>query len=406
MTSARPDFADASSRAALARKRAAGHTLPRSFYVDPAVHGVDVERIFSRHWIIAGHVASIPRQGDYFLYDIGYESIVVARGENDAVHALANVCRHRGSRVCVEEYGHSRQFVCPLHGWAYDVDGRLQSAPNMPEDFDLSSHGLPTARIEVVDGVIFVCLDDGGDFSPVRRDILEYLAPYDLVDARIAYHRRYLCPANWKLVAEIFLELQTTGAAFAEMRQVMARAEAAAQRDGETTRRYAEFAAAWRATARLPHERPTRRGDAPAIDYACRREPIAPNFVTQSEDGRAVAPLLGSQSESDGGVTVIRLLAGWIVACSDYAAIVRFTPIEAQVTEMDVTWLVRSSAVEGANYDAARLSWLWRANVERTLKLASDNQLGVNARRYRSGPYAPDEAALDAWVTWYLGRFV
>ncbi|MEX2188564.1 MAG: aromatic ring-hydroxylating dioxygenase subunit alpha [Pirellulales bacterium] len=374
------------------------------------MHRTDVERVFLRHWLLAGHVASIPRPGDYFLYDVGYESFVVVRGEGDAVHALANVCRHRGSRVCIEEYGHVRQYVCPMHGWAYRVDGRLECAPNMPADFDRSSYGLVTAKVEVVDGIIFMCPNDGGDFSAVHRDICEFLAPYELAETRIAYHRRYLCPANWKLVAEIFLELQTTGGAFPQMRQVMARAAAAVPGNDEAMRKLENFAAAWRASTHSPPQRPARGGAekhaAVEIDYTCQREPIRPDFVTQSEDGRAVAPLLGSQTESDGGVTAIRVLAAWIIVCSDYAAIVRFTPLEAQVTEMDVTWLVRSTAVEGVDYDASRVSWLWRANVERTLKLASDNQLGVNSQQYCGGPYAPDEAAIDEWVTWYLVRFV
>jgi Rieske 2Fe-2S family protein len=292
-----------------------------------------------------------------------------------------------------------------MHGWTYELDGRLQAAANMPRDFDRAAHGLPVARVEVVDGVIFMCVGEGGDLSQARGDMHEFLSPYELAGTRIAYHRRYLCPANWKLVVEVFFELQSTAAAFDRMRHVMARAETAARRDEDAMRRYDAFAAAWRANATAADERPKSGGKATS-DYACRREPIRPNYVTQSEDGRAVAPLLGSLAESDGGVTVIRMLSAWIIVCSDYATIVRFTPLEAQVTEMDVTWFVRSNAVEGADYDAARLSWLWRANVERTLKLASDNQLGVNSRQYQGGPYAADEAAIDAWVGWYLSRFV
>jgi phenylpropionate dioxygenase-like ring-hydroxylating dioxygenase large terminal subunit len=379
MKPARRDANDASTWAALAAQHLPGHNLPREFFVDPAVHRHDVDQFFLGHWILAGHIASIPRAGDYFLYDIGFESIIVVRDDNGAVRAAMNVCRHRGSRVAIEEYGHCREFVCPLHGWKYALDGTLQAAPNMPATFDESRHGLAKLKAQVVAGVIFLALECAADFTPLRRDLDAYCAPYDLSATRIAYHRRYLCPANWKLVFATFLDLHTSGAAFPQMRQVMANAEYAVP-----------------AADRAP------QGE---LDYTCRREPIRPGFVTQSEDGTAVAPLLGDAATLDSGVTVIRVLSSWIVICSDYAAIVRLTPLEAQVTEMDVTWLVHESAVEGVDYDAPRLSWLWRANVERALKLASDNQLGVNSTRYVPGPFAPDEAELDAWVSWYVARF-
>lgn len=380
------------------------HALPRETFVDPAFHRRDLERLFLSHWIVAGHVASIPRAGDYFLYDLGYESFIIARGEHDAVQACVNVCRHRGSRVAIEEYGHCREFVCPLHGWTYARGGALIAAPNMPADFDRASHALVAARVEVVAGVIFLCLDARCDFAPLRRDLEGALADYDLTHTRIAYHRRYLCPANWKLVQQCFFDLHSARGAFAEMGRVMLESEAAASGDAKLRRDYDAFAAAWHRDANRRAIGPQHVDRATALDYTCRREPIRPGFATQSETGAAVAPLLGSQTASDGGVAVVRVLASWIVVCADYAAIVRLTPLESQVTEMDVTWLVRESAVEGADYDAPRLSWLWRANVERVLKLASDNQLGVNSTHYRPGPFAADEAEIEAWTAWYLAR--
>lgn len=404
MNPARRDPDATSTPAALPAVSATSHNLPRAFFVDPDIHRRDLERLFLGHWIVAGHVASIPRQGDYFLYDLGVESFVISRGERDAVHACVNVCRHRGSRVAIEEYGHCRELVCPMHAWTYAQDGKLVAAPNMPPDFDRDSLGLLRAHVEVVSGVIFLCLDAPPDVAPLRRDIEAALAQYDFAHTRIAYHRRYLCPANWKLVQQCFLELHVSGGSFPEMCRVMLKSEVAATGDPSLHRKYEAFAATWRRDA---NRRPIAASHAtadPALDYTCRREPIRPGFATQSESGAAIAPLLGAQAASDGGVAVIRVLASWIVVCADHAVIVRLTPLEPQVTEMDVTWLVRTSAVEGADYDAPRLSWLWRANVERVLKLASDNQLGVNATRYLPGPFAVDEVEIEAWVAWYLAR--
>jgi phenylpropionate dioxygenase-like ring-hydroxylating dioxygenase large terminal subunit len=406
MTSVSHDLADATARAVLAKKRPAGYSLPREFYVEPSVYREDLQRVFLNHPLVAGHLASIPRPGDYFLYDIGFESFIVVRSHEDSVRVLVNVCPHRGSRVCIEEYGHCRHFACPLCGWVFDLDGTLYEAANMPPEFDRSRHGLTRANVAVVEGVILFWLHDGADISRLASDAKSFLRQYALADTRIAYHRRYLCPANWKLVVESFLELHYSGANFPEMRQVMAKAEAAASRDADKQRRYAEFVAAWQNQSPAPTNLASHSaGDGP-IDYSCTREPIRANYETQSQDGKLLAPLLGNQTASDGGVTVVRILSTWIIACADYVVIVRFTPLDAHVTEMDVTWLVRDSAVEAVDYDAQQLAWLWRANVERTLKLATDHQLGVNSRHYRPGPFAPNEQPLDDWATWYLSRFV
>ena len=105
----------------------AGYSLPREYYTDPAIFEQDLERILLRHWFCAGHVSSVPNSGDYFLVELGNESVIVCRAADGEVHALLNVCRHRGSRVCVTRSGTATGggFTCPYHAWSY----ALASAP-------------------------------------------------------------------------------------------------------------------------------------------------------------------------------------------------------------------------------------------------------------------------------------
>ena len=113
--------------ALLARQRS-GFCLEQPFYTDPEIFEMDMERIFRRYWLYAGHVSQITNPGDYFTFEIGRESLIVVRGQDQRIHALFNVCRHRGSRLCVEGSGHSKRLVCPYHQWVYDTDGALLSA--------------------------------------------------------------------------------------------------------------------------------------------------------------------------------------------------------------------------------------------------------------------------------------
>ena len=77
-----------------------GHTLPREFYTSPAIYERDLERVWGQNWIWAGHASQVAEPGDYFLFEFGYESIIITRARDGDIHAHLNVCRHRGSRVC------------------------------------------------------------------------------------------------------------------------------------------------------------------------------------------------------------------------------------------------------------------------------------------------------------------
>src|SRR5687767_9850840 len=87
----------------LAASRRAGFTLPQPFYTDPELFDLDLQQVFFRHWLMAGHVGRLP--GSYFLYEIGGESLIITRDRDGRVHALWNVCRHRGSRLCTNPEG-------------------------------------------------------------------------------------------------------------------------------------------------------------------------------------------------------------------------------------------------------------------------------------------------------------
>ena len=47
----------------------------------------------------------MPKQGQYFRYEVGQELIIVILKNADKVNAFYNVCRHRGSLLCLEQEG-------------------------------------------------------------------------------------------------------------------------------------------------------------------------------------------------------------------------------------------------------------------------------------------------------------
>lgn len=81
------------------------YSLPQPFYTDERLFQIDMQEIFHKEWLIAGMTCEIPAKGNYITLQIGKNPIIVVRGAEGKVHAFHNVCRHRGSRLCVSEKG-------------------------------------------------------------------------------------------------------------------------------------------------------------------------------------------------------------------------------------------------------------------------------------------------------------
>lgn len=178
--------------------RRPGCALDREFYSSREIFEQDVERIYLRHWLFSGHVSRLARSGDFFLYSVADESVIIVR-EQEEIHALHNVCRHRGSRICREAEGPIKMFVCPYHNhsWTYGLDGSLLSARHMEDGFCKKNYSLHRCQVRVVEGLIFVCLSqDPPPFDEVARDVENLYRPHGWEKAQICARVQHLIPAN------------------------------------------------------------------------------------------------------------------------------------------------------------------------------------------------------------------
>jgi len=387
----------------LADSRRSGWSLPRWFYLSPEVFDLELERVFAHHWLFTDHISRIPRAGDYFLFNVGDESIIVINGRDGQLHALVNVCRHRGSRICLEPSGTAKKLVCPYHSWTYETDGTLLAARHMPLDFDKTQFGLQRCEARVLEGLIFVNLAKSAPpFDRMACDVKPFLQPYDLLHTRIGHRRRYEVRANWKLVLENFVECYHCANAHPQFSSVFALV--AAHDSRKIAEEYRQFTAEWEDQVRALGYKTGAIERTPDRWYQAYRIPIRRGFQTQSEEGKPVAPLLGTLAKYDGGIFALAAFpSGALIAGSDHAVLLRFTPLHALLTEVEVSWLVREDAVEGADYDIQRLTWLWQATCEQDFKLCEDNQAGVNSRHYEPGPYSEVEG-VESFVQWYIDQ--
>jgi glycine betaine catabolism A len=119
-----------------------GWSLPGAFYRDEAVYRLDIERVWRRGWLFAGHTCEISQPGDYLTVELDSDSLILLRGDDGEIRGFHNLCRHRGSILCRQASGHLNKIVCPYHQWAYGRDGALLACRGMPQTFDKSEFGL------------------------------------------------------------------------------------------------------------------------------------------------------------------------------------------------------------------------------------------------------------------------
>ena len=148
--------------------------LPRESYVDPAVFDWEQHNIFSG-WTCVGHASDLAAVGAQKAVGTGPNAILLVRGEDDAVRAFANTCRHRGHELLAcNATTKGRAIVCPYHSWSYRLDGRLRNAPGFRdmEGFEPDQFGLAELRLVNWHGWLFV--DPSGqdaDFADARRGL-------------------------------------------------------------------------------------------------------------------------------------------------------------------------------------------------------------------------------------------
>jgi phenylpropionate dioxygenase-like ring-hydroxylating dioxygenase large terminal subunit len=75
-------------------------TLPRAYYTSDAIFSRELDQIFSRRWLFAGHASKISEPGDFFLFEVGPESLIILQDRQDNVQAFYNVCRHSECYHC------------------------------------------------------------------------------------------------------------------------------------------------------------------------------------------------------------------------------------------------------------------------------------------------------------------
>jgi Rieske 2Fe-2S family protein len=393
-----------------------GWSLPRAFYRDEALYRVDVEQIWRRGWLFAAHECELRNPGDWLTLQVDTDSIIVIRGEDGAVRALHNVCRHRGSQILSTGSGSAKRLVCPYHQWTYDTKGALTFCRGMHE-FDKSQFGLKSVHCQSVEGLVFISLaQTPPPFGPAGELMAPYLRPQGFGRAKVAKTIDYEINANWKLVWENNRECfhcninhpQYIKANWDHYNSDDTTAEIKSAIDRAVEHSEAKWAAAGLAVSHKDTGM-TQFPDAErGIWYSANRTALVEGWVSESMDGTPVSTLMGSYSDADVGTVRARTLPNfWNHSSCDHGVSTRLLPAGPRKTLARVSWLVHEDAVEGRDYQLDKLLPFWQLTSEQDWAICERQQKGVNSTAYEPGPYSTfKEYNVDAFVRWYINTLV
>ncbi len=196
----------------------------RTPYIDNGIERIDAERYYSRDfmrkeweqlwtrvWLIAGPRSDLEEAGDYFVFNVGRESVIVTLDDDENLRAFYNVCPHRGNQLVLNTMGCAAKFTCAFHSWSFGLDGRCQSITD-EQTFRPGVIGerprLTPVRVEEKAGLIFVNLDPDAPPLAERLGLPEgYLEAYQLDKMRTVRHVVSEWGANWKTGVDAFYEV-------------------------------------------------------------------------------------------------------------------------------------------------------------------------------------------------------
>ena len=365
-------------------------TLPSSAYLSPESFEIERERIFAAEWFCAGREEVLPSPGDFLKVDIAGESVLLVRTRSGDLRGFYNVCRHRGSRIVIDDPpastagpGATGRFrgsmVCPYHGWTYGLAGELRLAPFLTESDGLRREelSLHPVAVDVWGGFLFVRLSaeeaatEGRTLSSQLGPIVERTTRYPLAELRSARRITYDVAANWKCVVENYNECYHCGPVHPELCEVVPAFKRVGGADLDWDRG-------------IPH----REG--------------ATTFTFSGTTDRAPFPGLSEDERTrhKGELVYPNLM---LSMSPDHVTAFTLWPKGPGRTVIDCDFLFHPDEMARAGFDPSDAVEFWDLVNRQDWRICESVQQGMSSRVFRFGYYAPmEDLSLD--IRRYVGE--
>ncbi|MGQ0622518.1 MAG: Rieske 2Fe-2S domain-containing protein [Panacagrimonas sp.] len=186
--------------------------VDRRIFSCPRLYEQEFTHIWEKVWVYLAHESQIRNPRDFITTWIGKVPVIVNRNQQGQLKALVNICTHRGATLCRTSKGSTRDFICPFHGWSFDLDGNLaapmaEDGGGYPEGFDKSKLGLRKVRLESYRGFLFGTLNEAAgslvDHLAEAKAFIDIIVDQSPQGVEVLKGRSsYTYDGNWKLQAE------------------------------------------------------------------------------------------------------------------------------------------------------------------------------------------------------------
>jgi phenylpropionate dioxygenase-like ring-hydroxylating dioxygenase large terminal subunit len=184
--------------------------IPKERYTSREFMQLEWDRVWTKVWLMGAWIGDLRNPGDYVVTEIGKESIVITRGEDEQYHAFYNVCSHRGNQVAYGQKGNTRTFKCSYHLWEYNLKGELINVP----DIETFPQGVPCDKLSIVKlpcaawgaWVWFSLNPDVEPLEDYLGMIPQHLNPYHFEKMALVNDVTVEWDVNWKASVDAFNE--------------------------------------------------------------------------------------------------------------------------------------------------------------------------------------------------------
>jgi choline monooxygenase len=167
---------------------------------------VEKVNVLAGNWQVVAHADEVKAKGEFASGCAGGEPWVIVRDLDSVLRGFGNVCRHNGTPVA-DGSGQLTKFVCPYHGWEYDLTGALLSAPRIGgiKGFQREQYHLSEFQVLEVGPLVFANI--AGTAKEIELSELTKRLGESRWDTLVRRERRsYALQCNWKVFLDNYLD--------------------------------------------------------------------------------------------------------------------------------------------------------------------------------------------------------
>ena len=351
-------------------------TLSSADYCSDAVFDAERTRLFHHGWMLIDRADSL-QPGNRKAIDVVGESVLLTRTLDGRLFAHANVCRHRGARLCDEQSSSTQgSIMCPYHAWTYALDGSLIATPHLDnEQVDKSQLSLWSIALREWQGFVFVSLNaNPPDFDEwMAADASELLAlqRFQFGDLVIGRTTHSTASANWKILVENYQECLHCTRVHPELVQIIP-----------------SYRSGWV----LDHDRP---------DGSVTLRDQGTSFTT---DGNSALPILPHMIDDDAhcyrGSTVYP--NAFVDVTGTCVIVTIMFPNGPNKTTIVTQYLFAASTVEDDNFDPSEVVDFSEMVAGQDIRVCEIVQRGVASKYFTNGILTPKDDLVINYTQHYL----